>query len=601
MTDSAAASAQAGPSLRIHVICGGIEDVGQGVPGEGEVPIDAIAVGHYEKVEPQFAELALDNEISRYLPRPRVTVGDDSPAVGVITDFTIRRIIQGELGAPFFLPDPRKDSRLIVVAGMGPVGRFGAPELAVLVEQLFCALARLGRKHLAAVLIGSGTGNLETETAVASWMDGAALAMVNGQVAPSLTDLTFVEFVSAKAEDIRGVLLNYRSGPNRPSLSLSVTPTEPIPVSPEPANAPRPTPAQLSTHISGEKDGKKYLFGALSEEASYHEAHNELDPDTVAQANKELAAKDTPDEQRKAGQALFEIVLPQAMRAAFARRDPFVITCDKHVAQLHWEMMVVPGLPRNAMGDGSEFLGIYPGIARQFRSSFDEPPEAPPDLGGLLRVLIVADTDDLRPLKASAEEASALKSLFENYDEYLRSSGSKRRVSVEALIGPKAANYDSVLQRLLDPRPYDVLHYTGHCEYEEDNPPKSGWLFSGGRKITAFELTQVTHVPEFVFSNACRAGVIPERGGHRAVPSFAESFFQHGVKNFVCTAWAVWDRAACDFACRFYKELLGSAGRRPRHMYEAMREARKSIWNASPSGAQSWGAYQHYGNPWFKL
>ena len=63
-----------------------------------------------------------------------------------------------------FLDDPRtrddKDSagldRLIAIAGMGYAGRFGTPELTVLARELCWSLGRLGKRHLATVLIGSG-------------------------------------------------------------------------------------------------------------------------------------------------------------------------------------------------------------------------------------------------------------------------------------------------------------------------------------------------------------------------------------------------------------------------------------------------------------
>ncbi len=586
------------PTLRVHIVCGTIEDVGQEELAADCPGIDAIAVGHYAKVEPQFAELALDNAISGFLPSLKANA-TDSVAVGVITDLTTRGIIQGELAVPFFLPDPRDNGRIIVIAGMGSVGRFGAPELGVLVEQMFWALARLGRKHLATVLIGSGTGNIETDTAVAHWMDGAAVAIANGPLACP-TDLTFVEKIPAKAEEIRSALLNHKSGPNRPGLTMSVTPLEPIPV-PNGEAAPRPAATKSSTHISGEKRGKRYMLGALSDEASYHETHTDFDPDTIVRANNELAAKATAEHQRQAGEFLFKLIAPKSLRDAFARKDPIVIECDNHVAQLHWEMMVVRGLARNSIGDGSEFLGIYPGIARQFRNSFVLPPAPPRMSGRTLQVLIVADTDDVRPLQRSQDEAKTIAELFKEYDNFLQSSGASRRISVETLIGPDRATYDNVLERLLKYPPYDILHYSGHCEYVEDDPPKSGWLFSKGKKITAYELAGSDCVPGFIFSNACCSGDIPDHKQRGPMPSFAEEFFKQGVRNFVCTAWPVAGGPAHDFACTFYREMLGSANRRGSYMFEAMREARKSILNTNEACSRSWGAYQHYGNPWYRL
>jgi len=119
-------------------------------------------------------------------------------------------------------------------------------------------------------------------------------------------------------------------------------------------------------------------------------------------------------------------------------------------------------------------------------------------------------------------------------------------------------------------------------------------------------------VPKFVFSNACESGITPDRAGRRSAdlaPSFAEAVFQRGVANFVCTAWPVDDLASERFARTLYEALLGlqpvTAGNgRDTHieapvkpMHEAMLAARIATAEKA-DGAQSWGAYQHYGNPY---
>jgi hypothetical protein len=162
-------------------------------------------------------------------------------------------------------------------------------------------------------------------------------------------------------------------------------------------------------------------------------------------------------------------------------------------------------------------------------------------------------------------------------------------------------------------RSFDVLHFAGHCVYDEKDPRRSGWLFSGGNLITANELGRIDRVPKFVFSNACESGVTPDRSEMRSdqlAPSFAERFFERGITDFVCTAWPVEDLSARRFAMSLYAQLLGlqmSQGREDRYeepppqpMYAAMREARLSIAD-SPDGARTWGAYQHYGSPYFRF
>jgi CHAT domain-containing protein len=152
-------------------------------------------------------------------------------------------------------------------------------------------------------------------------------------------------------------------------------------------------------------------------------------------------------------------------------------------------------------------------------------------------------------------------------------------------------------------KPFDILHYAGHCKYDQQKPSASGWIFTGGKRLSANELNRVDHIPKFIFSNACESGITPDRSERRSpelAPSFAESFFARGVQNFVCTAWPVNDLAARDFARRLYNGILGLDGKEVEPMHVAMREARIEIFQKD-YGVRTWGAYQHYGNPYFRL
>jgi hypothetical protein len=187
-------------------------------------------------------------------------------------------------------------------------------------------------------------------------------------------------------------------------------------------------------------------------------------------------------------------------------------------------------------------------------------------------------------------------------------------VEVVSLIGPYAASRREVLSHL-DEHAYDVLHYAGHCAYEENRPELSGWIFAKKPRelITTYELAKVDHIPKFVFSNACESGITSARSGQRSAglaPNFAERFFERGVSNFVCTAWPVDDVVARHFALTLYQGLLGLRPKEgtegvyepapPLPMHIAMREARRSIAKFA-RGYQTWGAYQHYGSPYLRF
>jgi hypothetical protein len=206
--------------------------------------------------------------------------------------------------------------------------------------------------------------------------------------------------------------------------------------------------------------------------------------------------------------------------------------------------------------------------------------------------------------------------LFDSYNGIYEATRSTTRIEVKRLFGPIEATRTNVLRELMV-RTYDVLHFAGHCVFEWGGDPNlSGWIFNVRNKelLTATELYRVDRIPKFVFSNACESGITPDRAqerNDRLAPSFAEAFFARGVSNFVCAAWPVDDLASRDFALTLYSGLLGinledpgasSADSDPGAlpMHAAMKQARLGIARTT-NGRTTWGAYQHYGNPYFRF
>jgi CHAT domain-containing protein len=197
-------------------------------------------------------------------------------------------------------------------------------------------------------------------------------------------------------------------------------------------------------------------------------------------------------------------------------------------------------------------------------------------------------------LLGAQQEAQLLLELFDR----MNSSGTKNRIEVTSLVGPSKATTLDVLLNINDEPPFDVLHYAGHCVFDKEHPEQSGLLFSDGDRLTAEDLDRVDRTPKFVFANACESGIMPSRPDLSSpyLPAvFAEAFFKKGVANFICTAWPIGDAPSRDFALELYRQLLGDkVPAAP--MHEALRRAREKI-----AENRTWSAYQHYGNPYFRL
>jgi hypothetical protein len=214
----------------------------------------------------------------------------------------------------------------------------------------------------------------------------------------------------------------------------------------------------------------------------------------------------------------------------------------------------------------------------------------------MIRVLVVADPARDSHLPGAELEGVEVADLFDHFNRVYEHT--RNRVEVIRLFGPDEATRTNVLRRLML-RAFDVLHFAGHCVYDPSEKAASGWVFSNGERLSANERRRIDRIPKFFFSNACESGITPDRSEKRSVdlaPTFAESFFERGVSNFVCTAWPVDDAAARAFALKLYQGLLGlepadetPQPRRykavqPVRMHVAMREARLAIID-SPGGS----------------
>jgi len=623
-------------SIKIALVCAGIEEIGD--DGTQESP-DAVAVGHYIGVAPRAAELALDRAISTSLP------GSAKDSEGVLSQLVARGIIQGARGQIFFLPDPRTEGeqsdRLIAVVGMGYPGRFGVPELTLTARELCWALGRLGRRHLATVLVGAGNGNISTRATIDAWIRGIKHAVTGASDSTSrLRQVTFVEEDPRKLKEADEAITAAREALGRRNrLAIDYTPLDQVLTDRQKADLKKKARklARLeveralavesgravppSTRVTLALEGGEYRFGAITDSAALPERAVPLDQRLVHQANDELAAEWRPARQQERGRLMERLLVPEDLRDQLVGNAPLVMVLDATTARIHWEMVA----QSHADGDSAQeppstdtlaasFLGTSRGFTRQLITPFAPAPQPPPPSRRLLRVLVVADPADNAHLPGAEEEGVEVADIFETFNEVWADS-TESRVEVVRLFGPNEATRTQVLRHLLL-RSYDVLHYAGHCVYDERNPARQGWLFSVGDPpdlLSPHELNRIDRIPKFVFSNACESGITPDRSEERSValaPGFAEAFFQRGVANFVCTAWPVDDGAARALAVTLYSRLLGlepdpdRPGRyrkdRPRPMWEAMQEARLEIFD-SVGGARTWGAYQHYGDPYFRL
>jgi hypothetical protein len=109
-------------------------------------------------------------------------------------------------------------------------------------------------------------------------------------------------------------------------------------------------------------------------------------------------------------------------------------------------------------------------------------------------------------------------------------------------------------------------------------------------------------VPELVFVNCCFLGQTDGVAEHyyqnryRLAANVGTQLIRNGVKAVVVAGWAVDDTAALTFAQTFYDQMMDGCP-----FGEAVLAARRKVYDQSGEQNNTWGAYQCYGDPFYKL
>ncbi|HEY8092582.1 MAG TPA: CHAT domain-containing protein, partial [Acidimicrobiales bacterium] len=295
---------------------------------------------------------------------------------------------------------------------------------------------------------------------------------------------------------------------------------------------------------------------------------------------------------------LYELLIPHLLKGELNDGENLHLLVDRTTASYPWELLSARAEDANPQVP----LALRVGVLRQFRESQQlrhDIRRAASDT-----ILVVGNPPPgpgFNPLPGAAKEASAVETLFRSslgkgwgVTSLVWSADGERVAGPDPVVDQEPG--EEILHRLLN-GDWRIVHMAAHGEVTDDEAT-TGVVVGGEFHLTAKVFASLSVVPDLVFLNSCHIGQIPNRdlkGMNRVAATVAESLLRIGVRAVIAAGWAVNDVAAEAFARSLYSALLSG-----RHLGEAVFDARRQA-KAVAKESLTWGAYQCYGDPGFRL
>lgn len=316
------------------------------------------------------------------------------------------------------------------------------------------------------------------------------------------------------------------------------------------------------------------------------------------------ALADTRDDPR-VSETLFEMLIPNRLKQQVPDKRDMVLVVDNESARFPWELM------RDGRSQDGKPLAVAAGMLRQLKLQAGRQRNDPMH-SMALNALVIGDPDlsprpHEPPPSVTFEQLDGARKEAEAVSDTFRRHGYDAREVINERSG-------DIVTALHDGG-YRVLHLAGHgvhqmarlsgvddqCDSCDQPLPLveetiSGMVIGADRFLTPGDVRQMRVVPELVFINCCHLGktAAPQRLNELAA-NLGVEFIGMGVRAVIAAGWAVEDAAATRFARVFYEAMFSGVA-----FGDACRAAREAVWRRHP-GSNTWGAYQCYGDPGFRL
>jgi len=535
-----------------------------------DVDASAYVLGVFRNVAPSGAAKAIDQCLE-----------------GAISEFTARRMLNGEVGSVFVVPVGRNPlpADMILFAGLGSFDRFNADVQQLVAENVIRVLARGRVDEFATVLIGAGSGQ-STSTVLKNLLTGFLRGLSDADSKHRFRGITICESDSARFSEMKNELYHLAGTALFSDVELVL---DEIDIPPSVVPSPRVLPqAQEPIYAIVRQEGRsgRQLHCRVSilgsgMKAAVVSAPRDIDEQKLTtlldKFDKALAGTSNSKDVQSFGRQFSELVLPAEVCTVLAslKDRHLVMVHDNSTARIPWETLTIGTWTAAVEGGVSRrYLADHLPIANWLEERRVEP---------TLKLLLVVNP--LGDLDGAEDEADRIAQLARTTNGIEMTQLRQKEASKAAILSALRAGK------------YDCIHYAGHAFFDPAGPGRSGLLCAGRQVLSGADLVGLRNLPFMIFFNACEAGRIRGRratAGKSASRQItesagvAEALMRGGVANYMSTYWPVGDKAAELFGATFYKEVLAG-----NTIGGAVLAGRKAVLS---KGDRDWADYILYGN-----
>jgi hypothetical protein len=277
---------------------------------------------------------------------------------------------------------------------------------------------------------------------------------------------------------------------------------------------------------------------------------------------------------------IFELLIPNDFKDRLKRHGNITWVLDKYTASYPWELL------QDGVGD-TKPICIMSGMIRQL--STDHYPRTIKTVAKN-NALIVADPDlkgFINQLPGALKEGQLVLDILKEHGITITKSFKE--------------NHMNIIEKMFSDD-YKIIHLSGHGSFDPKLPENSGMVIGRNLYLSTREIKQMSNVPELVFVNCCHLGktdgIAEEfyQQRYKLAANIGTQLIENGVRCVIAAGWAVNDDAACDFANTFYTRMFEGCT-----FGDATRDARKAVYEKYGYTTNTWGAYQCYGDPFYRF